>query len=147
SIIYLGLLPQDHLYELSVEEIGQAYLSELKRLTKVEKARMITLCGPHRDDFEIKIDDKPARRFASQGQQRSAALALKLAEMELAKSEKQYYPVLLLDDVMSEMDFKRRQHLLSLITGKAQTFITATDLNFRLLDGEKFIIQQGRIKK
>jgi DNA replication and repair protein RecF len=146
SVAYQGLLSENILYDLSIEQLTESYLSAMARLAQAEKIRMITLLGPHRDDFQLLIDNLPARRFASQGQQRSAALSLKLAEMELAKAKRDYYPVLLLDDVMSELDIYRRQQLLSLMTGKAQTFITATDLNFRLLDGEKFIVENGKIK-
>lgn len=147
SIVYQGLLSENILYELSIEQLADAYLAAMVRLAQSEKRRMMTLMGPHRDDFQILINTVPARKFASQGQQRSAALSFKLAEMELAKAKRDYYPVLLLDDVMSELDIDRRQQLLSLMTGKAQTFITATDLNFHLLDGEKFIVENGQIKR
>lgn len=92
-----------------------------------DKRRRITLLGPHRDDFKIFINGEDARHFGSQGQQRTAALALKLSEVELVWHEAGYYPLLLLDDVFSELDAGRRRALLKLMLNKAQIFITATE--------------------
>lgn len=86
-----------------------------------------TSVGPHRDDILLKVNGKDLRNFGSQGQQRTGILALKLAELEYLKSETGEYPVLLLDDVMSELDGMRREQLLSFIRDRIQTFITATD--------------------
>ena len=87
-----------------------------------------TLTGPHRDDLNFIINGADIRRFGSQGQQRTAALSLKLAEIELVKKIVKDYPVLLLDDVLSELDSKRQEHLLSEIT-HIQTLITCTGLD------------------
>jgi DNA replication and repair protein RecF len=86
-----------------------------------------TAVGPHRDDLILKVNDKDLRNFGSQGQQRTSILALKLAELEFLMSETGEYPVLLLDDVMSELDRRRREQLLLFIHDRIQTFITATD--------------------
>ncbi|MDU2065474.1 MAG: DNA replication/repair protein RecF [Sporomusaceae bacterium] len=86
-----------------------------------------TSVGPHRDDLDFFIDQIDAKTYASQGQQRTAILALKLAEIEYIKSETGGYPLLLLDDVMSELDMSRRAYLLDFIKDRIQTFITATD--------------------
>lgn len=94
-----------------------------------EIQRGYTLIGPHRDDLALKINKIDVRKYGSQGQQRTAALALKLAELEFMKSETGEYPVLLLDDVFSELDKIRRDTLLNLIADKIQTFITTTDIN------------------
>ncbi|MCL2677625.1 MAG: DNA replication and repair protein RecF, partial [Clostridiales bacterium] len=83
----------------------------------------------------------------SQGQQRTAVLALKLSELELAESVRGETPVLLLDDVMSELDPERRQQLLGLILGRAQTFITGTEINFDPADGKKFLVEAGKIRE
>ncbi len=85
-----------------------------------------TTIGIHRDDLEITLDKNPARAFGSQGQQRSCALALKLAECEILGEVSQEQPVILLDDVLSELDKHRREYLLSGITG-GQVFITCCD--------------------
>ena len=88
----------------------------------------MTSTGSHRDDFSFLADGVDIRKFGSQGQQRTAALSLKLAEIELVKKIVKDYPVLLLDDVLSELDSKRQEHLLSEIT-HIQTLITCTGLD------------------
>lgn len=85
-----------------------------------------TLYGPHRDDIIIKLNDKEAKSFASQGQQRSLALAMKLAEGEMSKKISGEYPVFLFDDVLSELDEGRRAFLLSHLSGR-QIVITACE--------------------
>lgn len=87
-----------------------------------------TSCGPHKDDCCFLIGDCDIRKFGSQGQQRTAALSLKLAEIELVKRITKDTPVLLLDDVLSELDSNRQNHLLDSI-GDIQTIITCTGLN------------------
>jgi len=89
---------------------------------------MSTSVGIHRDDLLITIDGKEARTFGSQGQQRSAVLSLKLAELELAEKERGEAPILMLDDVMSELDPTRRRQLLERID-RVQTFVTCTDVS------------------
>lgn len=90
------------------------------------KAKMTTV-GPHRDDISFMIGDIDIRRFGSQGQQRTAALSLKLSEIELVKKIKKDTPILLLDDVLSELDSSRQNFLLNSI-GDIQTIITCTGL-------------------
>lgn len=87
-----------------------------------------TLCGPHRDDMSFVVGGVDIRRFGSQGQQRTAALSLKLSELELVKELIHDNPILLLDDVLSELDSGRQNHLLSTIGG-IQTVITCTGLD------------------
>lgn len=103
------------------------YLKKLVTLKNDDIMRGTTSVGPHRDDIILKVNDKDLRSFGSQGQQRTGILALKLAELEFLKSETGEYPILLMDDVMSELDIKRRQQLLLFIHNRIQTFITATD--------------------
>lgn len=92
-----------------------------------DKKQKNTLHGPHRDDIGFYIGDIDIRRFGSQGQQRTAALSLKLSEIELVKKMVKDYPILLLDDVLSELDGERQQALLAAIT-HIQTLITCTGL-------------------
>ena len=87
----------------------------------------MTLIGPHRDDISFDIDGVDIRKYGSQGQQRTAALSLKLSEIELVKEKIKDTPVLLLDDVLSELDKKRQSKLLEYI-GDIQTVITCTGL-------------------
>ena len=91
--------------------------------------RGTTLVGPHRDDLLFYINDKEVKQFGSQGQQRTTALSLKLAEIDLIHDQMEEYPILLLDDVLSELDDFRQSHLLSTIEGKVQTFVTTTTVD------------------
>ena len=96
-----------------------------------ERLRGVTLAGPHRDDVQLLLDELPMRLYASQGQQRTAALALRLAEMSFLRTVSEEHPLLLLDDVFSELDQGRRRALLDLLSldrCSQQTFFTATDL-------------------
>ncbi len=90
-----------------------------------------TTLGPHRDDIKIMVNNVDIRHFGSQGQQRSCALSLKLAELEIFKSNLGEYPVLLLDDVLSELDEFRREKLLKIINN-FQTLLTCTEYNLNL---------------
>jgi len=108
---------------------------------KKELEMQHTLVGPHRDDIIFKINNQDCRYFASQGQQRTVALTLKLALMEIVKEEVKEYPVLLLDDVLSELDNNRQTRLLNIVKNY-QTIITCADVNLSL-DGNKIFIESG----
>ena len=115
--------------KFSLNDIKEIFLKKLKDDRNDEFERGYTLSGPHRDDLIFKINDINVRKYGSQGQQRTVALALKLAELEFMKSESGEYPVLLLDDVFSELDKIRKNTLLSIINDKIQTIITTTELD------------------
>lgn len=100
------------------------YLSERER---IDILRGNTGIGPHRDDLVFLLNDMSMKSFGSQGQQRSGALSLKLSQLEYVKQELGEYPVLLLDDVMSELDAQRRSQMLLFLDGRIQTFITVND--------------------
>ncbi|MDO5376773.1 MAG: DNA replication/repair protein RecF [Clostridia bacterium] len=110
------------------EDPRERLLMRLKAARAEDLRRMTTSVGVHRDDIGISINGKEARMFASQGQQRSAVLSLKLAQLELAWQERGEAPVLMLDDVMSELDPGRRRELLERID-RVQTFVTCTDIS------------------
>ncbi len=95
-----------------------------------EARRGMTLVGPHRDEVVFLIDGRDARSFASQGQQRSLVLAWKIAEVEVTRDILGYSPLLLLDDVMSELDASRREAVIRFIAGEIQTVITTTNLGY-----------------
>lgn len=105
-----------------------------------------TTAGPQRDDFDIIINNKKAKIFASQGQQRSAVLSLKLAEANVLSELTGENPIILLDDVLSELDKKRQNFLLNKIADY-QVFITCCDFEEEgfLKEGKKFLIEEGRI--
>ena len=134
-------------YSGSREEIQNAFYNHLLNNYERDIAVGFTLSGPHRDDLKIFIDKKEVKHFASQGQQRTAAISLKLAELEIFKERYGEYPLLILDDALSELDVKRQAKLLSKLDG-VQTIITCTDINAAAL-GElkykKFIIEGGKI--
>lgn len=95
-----------------------------------ERARKRCLVGPHADHIELFIDGRNVADFASQGQKRSVVLAWKLAEVEVIEDSLHQNPVLLLDDVMSELDAMRRKKLVEFVEGDIQTFITTTTLEY-----------------
>ncbi|MCI1891020.1 MAG: DNA replication/repair protein RecF [Schleiferilactobacillus harbinensis] len=113
----------------SAQELYQALLTLYQKLRTREIEQSVTLAGPHRDDVLFMTNDKNVAAFGSQGQQRTAALSVKLAEIELMKQQTGEYPLLLLDDVLSELDTVRQTHLLATFQSKVQTFLTTTDLS------------------
>ena len=110
------------------EKPAEKLLERLRAARSEDLRRMTTTVGVHRDDLYITINGKEARTYASQGQQRSAVLSLKLAQLELAERERGEAPILMLDDVMSELDPGRRRQLIERID-RVQTFVTCTDLS------------------
>ena len=111
-----------------------------------ERTSRLCLSGPHKDDFSVRINGQDARQFASQGQTRTAALALKLAEREIYQNAVGAYPILLLDDVLSELDPRRQEFVLNRISG-GQVFITCceNDRLSSLLGGKVLHIRGGTI--
>ena len=103
------------------------YRNKLAERQSVDILRGNTGIGPHRDDLQLLLNNMSLRSFGSQGQQRSGALALKLSQLEYVRQEIGEFPILLLDDVMSELDNNRRAQLLQFIDGRVQTFITVND--------------------
>ncbi len=134
---------------LSVEEIAHIFKKKIEEKMQEELIRAQTLVGPHRDDISYFINNVDSKKFASQGQQRTIVLSLKLAELALIKKQYNYAPVLLLDDVLAELDDLRQNYLLNAIDNKTQTIITSVDtLHFDtkyLKDVEIFNILNGRI--
>ena len=131
----------------SESEWQEFYLKELYERQALDILRGNTSIGPHRDDLFFYVSGKLLKAFGSQGQQRSAALALKLAQLEYVKNNTGEYPVLLLDDVMSELDSERRTHLLKFIDGRVQTFITVNDKHLipDLNNNAYFYIENGKV--
>lgn len=113
-----------------IEAVRTRIAAALDERAGEELRRGITLVGPHRDEVAFTIDGRDARTFASQGQQRSLVLAWKIAEVEVTREILGRPPLLLLDDVMSELDETRRQAFLGLVGGGVQTVITTTNLGY-----------------
>ncbi|MCD8151482.1 MAG: DNA replication/repair protein RecF [Clostridiales bacterium] len=122
---------------------------EVKNSVEKDKRIGMTSCGPHRDDICFKVNGTDIRRYGSQGQQRTAALSLKLAEIDFVKGMIHDTPVLLLDDVLSELDSRRQNYLLNSI-GDVQTIITCTGLDDfvknRFQINKIFYIENGTCK-
>lgn len=135
-------------YESSVESTTQEEIkTELLDKLKANRERDIylgfTSVGPHRDDIAISVNDLDVKKFGSQGQQRTVALSLKLSELEIFKEEMGEYPVLLLDDVLSELDKSRRKKLLE-EAQKVQTILTCTHFDGELPDDARhFLVKEG----
>ncbi|MDD4053303.1 MAG: DNA replication/repair protein RecF [Bacilli bacterium] len=120
-------------YETSVPiseeiEIRQSLLNKYRTNLQREIFMSQTMAGPHRDDFIFLANGRNIKEFGSQGQQRMSVLCLKLAEIELFKSKKGEYPVLLLDDVFSELDEAKRHSIIRYLNKKMQIMITTTDI-------------------
>ncbi|MGC8668061.1 MAG: DNA replication/repair protein RecF [Chthonomonadales bacterium] len=107
-------------------QIRQAFREELRRTALAERHRGQTLTGPQRDDLAITINGWDARQYASNGQQRTATLSLKLAQFQMMREALKEAPVVLLDDVLSELDEKRRLHLMDWVMRRCQVFLTCT---------------------
>lgn len=128
----------------SIDCIKESYFKNLLKNRSNDLYLKSTTCGPHRDDIEIFIKGISARKFGSQGQQRSASLALKFGEAEIIKKVKGEDPVILLDDVMSELDLTRQNYILNKIKNK-QVFITCCEKETvsRLCAGKVYRIENG----
>lgn len=111
---------------ISLLDAAQQFNGQLEKVKEKELARGTSLLGPHRDDLHFFINGASVQQYGSQGQQRTTALSLKLAEIQLIYEEIGEYPILLLDDVLSELDAARQTHLLDAIKDKVQTFVTTT---------------------
>ena len=136
-------------YEL--DEIKKVFLNKLNNNVNREIFQGMTLYGPHRDDFSFYLNEDNLKFYGSQGQQRIAIISFKLAEVGLFKQEKNTNPILLLDDIFSELDIKKRNKLIKFIPIDTQTIITTTDLKKKkkkIVDSSKiFIVDNGNIKE
>ncbi len=133
------------------EEWAHALQAALREVQSEEIRRGMTLVGPHRDDFRISIDGYDARLFASQGQQRTCALSLRLAQIPLLKKRIGESPVVLLDDVFSDLDSERRMRLVKFLQPPTQTFLTCTDLSMLgdvpMQEAVVYHIEGGQIRR
>lgn len=126
TIRYLPSFDADKTEEESI--LFDNFMIKLSHMREQEFRRGTTLIGPHRDDMIFLINGREAHVYGSQGQQRTTALSLKLAELELIREEVGEYPILLLDDVLSELDQNRQTQLIETFQEKVQTFITTTGI-------------------
>lgn len=125
-----GLEAHDLTTNIDAREAESALREELAKRRTDERARGVSLAGPHRDDLTFLIGERDARVFGSQGQQRTIALAWKWAEVVVIENITKKTPILLLDDVMSELDESRRGALTDLVQREVQTFVTTTTTTY-----------------
>lgn len=136
-------------YSGSETEIADALYQDLKNSIDRDIRLGYTSIGPHRDDIKFTLNGDDVRVFGSQGQQRTVALSLKLAETETFYNRFGEYPILILDDVLSELDKKRQKKLVSAVE-HLQTIFTATGLDRRVFSGKTFrhlIVDKSKVKK
>ena len=129
-----------------IETIYEQLRAHQSSHATAERASRMCLSGPHKDDIAVSVNGRSARQFCSQGQVRTAALSLKLAEREIYREITSRTPLLLLDDVLSELDPKRQEYVLNRISG-GQVFITCCeeDRLGTLLSGKVFRIANGAV--
>ena len=120
----------DDVSGMARDELTARFLDRLAAGRRDDLRRQQTLVGPHRDDLAFTLDGRDARTFGSQGQQRSVVLAWKMAEVELAAEILGEQPLLLLDDVMSELDEQRRAAVVGFVQEGIQTVVTTTNLGY-----------------
>ena len=145
---------KESLQVLYVQNIAQDFAQELADRHQLDIFRHQTSKGPHRDDLQFLVNDINVADFGSQGQQRTVALSIKLAEIDLIYEETGDYPILLLDDVMSELDNSRQLDLIRTSLSKTQTFMTTTTLDHlknmppQLTQNlQIFQVEKGQIRK
>ena len=160
SNIYKNIMNLDGFnikYKTSIEldikdpNIKEKLKKEYDKRLDYDLKLLSTSIGPHKDDIEFYLNDKNLKYYGSQGQQRIAVLALKLSEIEIFKKYKETTPILLLDDIFSELDDNKKNNLLKYISKDIQTIITTTELNnldSKLIKKSKlFNIKEGNIIK
>ena len=138
------LVPDEKAGELSLQ-----LLEALERTRREDIARSVTVAGPHRDDLGLFVNGKPLRKFGSQGQQRTGALALKLAQLSLLAEGCRKAPLILFDDVMAELDEKRRAFFLNRVQQGGQAFLTGTSRDDFLNAGSHarlFRVEAGKVE-
>lgn len=125
----------------------ESLLARLREVMATELRAGFCLAGPHREDIEVLIDGQPGKIYGSQGQQRSAVLSMKLAEASVAGEVLGEHPVMLLDDVLSELDDARQTYLLTRIEDK-QTFVTTCDsAAFARTNGKVVMVEGGKVEE
>jgi DNA replication and repair protein RecF len=128
----------------SLQELNALMRTQFARVAQDEQRLGSTLIGPHRDDWSVEFNGKSLRGRGSQGEVRTALLALKLTEIESFRQATGHRPILLLDDFSSELDLERRQYLMSFLESTdLQVFISSTDSVG--LPGKKFLVDEGTV--
>ncbi len=133
------------------EENTRRYAEKFAQNKEKEKILGVSLSGSHKDDFEIKLNGRAAKLFCSQGQQRSIALAMKLAEGEIAREASGELPVFLFDDVLSELDAERKNYIISRLSGRQVIITSCAETDFdksiqNAAEAQKIYVEHGNFK-
>lgn len=129
--------------EFDIEKVKDYYSKKIKKNFKIELMQGVTLIGPHRDDFCFDLNGIDMKNFSSQGQQRMAVISLKIAEIYLFKDYIGESPVLLLDDMFSEIDSRKRNKIIKYLLKDIQSIITTTDIN----DIDEKLVKEAKVFK
>ena len=137
--------------DFGTASVADNILNALRSVRAREVAQGVTVIGPHRDDLDIALDGQPAGAFASRGQARSIALALKLAEAAVVTESAGRKPILALDDVLSELDATRRRLVLDGVCGYDQVLLTTADFGLigdkYLANANSFAVRDGAVSR
>jgi energy-coupling factor transporter ATP-binding protein EcfA2 len=129
--------------KINLDILKLALKTHLQHVEEQENRRRTSMAGPHLDDLNMYLNDRPARQYASQGQQRNIAVSLKLAELMALQRSRGEYPVFLLDEVLSELDQERQDRLMSYLEGaEFQSFLTTVNLEDHLLNRIMLLINR-----
>jgi DNA replication and repair protein RecF len=140
-----GQIPDSNSDSYVIDRLGE----KLKEARGEEIRRGLSLAGPHRDDIAFHVNGINLRAYGSQGQQRTAAISLKMGEVELIKEDIGEYPIILLDDVFSELDSPRSRAILETLSKEAQVFLTTVNLNGLAVsegDASLFLVSSGEVE-
>jgi DNA replication and repair protein RecF len=136
-----------------IPSVKSDFRVELAQARPRERAYRSTVIGPHRDEMQLLLADKPAALYASEGQKRTLAIALKMAQAQYVTTLHGAPPVLLIDDIMGELDLQRRSGLMPLLErahqSRGQVFMTATEANWPAevgRDAQRWLVQQGTLR-
>lgn len=130
------------------ENIQDVFKEKLNRKRQKEVKRGTSLTGPHRDDFIFKINDQDIKKFGSRGQHKTTLISLVIAEADLIENQKQEKPIILIDDLYSELDVNRESRILDVLNDKGQIFITSTSVHNKSEKNDEdkyFFISRGTV--
>jgi DNA replication and repair protein RecF len=142
AIAYAPNIPSSDMPE---SDIAGAFAERLRAAESSERARRSCLVGPHRDELSVKLDGRAITSYGSQGQRRSAVLSLKVAEYGVLRERSGEAPLLLLDDVLSELDATRRERFLDQLGNVEQAFVTATAAPRTLIPSQSWVVDAGTL--
>ncbi len=142
--------------KFSTDETIAAHLEfQLQHAARREKKRGLTLVGPHRDEFKLRIGDRDVRKYGSRGERKSALISIKAAETVILKEKTGTEPILLLDDLYAELDKSRGRSVLDVFKSRGQTFVTGTSLDYEgikemhetMAHGQFYQLHKGRLER